>query len=113
MWKKILRTLSALLPVDRRRTGACKACGACCQLVFRCPFLTYNAEGVPRCRIYRFRPPACRKYPRTPFEWVTQDTCGYSFTPEAQPASEPHPAPQPTLAHVTEHLGQVPAPAAE
>lgn len=101
MWKKIVRTLTAFLPVDKRRSGGCKACGACCELVYRCPFLTRDANGTPRCRIYRFRPPACRKYPRTAREWMTQSTCGFSFTNhhDAPPAAPPSPSkPQSTRA---------------
>ncbi len=69
---------SLVLPVEGSRTGECKACGACCEFLVRCPFLRRDEAGVPRCRIYRVRPLQCRKYPRTAEEQVHLP-CGYAF----------------------------------
>jgi hypothetical protein len=71
---KIQRTFTAFLPVDNRRKGSCRRCGGCCKLAFRCPF--YDGTG---CAIYAFRPPQCRKYPRTEQESIVPD-CGFVFT---------------------------------
>ncbi|GAB4342852.1 MAG: hypothetical protein Kow0099_20790 [Candidatus Abyssubacteria bacterium] len=70
---KVGRTFTSVLPVDPKRTGACRRCGKCCQLAFRCPF--YDGTG---CVIYSFRPPQCRKYPRTKEESIVPD-CGFRF----------------------------------
>jgi Fe-S-cluster containining protein len=79
MWKKFIRTLTSVLPIDRRRTGACNGCGACCKLPFRCWFLRDRGDGTAYCAIYRWRPLNCRKYPRTRAEHITTDTCGFHF----------------------------------
>lgn len=79
MLKKLIRTVTAFLPVDKRRSGTCTGCGACCKLPYTCPFLTYDAAGKARCDIYRVRPLNCRKYPRTAREWMTRSTCGFAF----------------------------------
>jgi hypothetical protein len=77
--QKLKRAVTGFLPVAPNRTGQCRNCGACCRLMFRCPFLAYDKEkSVSRCRIYRFRPPACRKYPRVESEQVCLP-CGYRF----------------------------------
>src|SRR5512147_1468619 len=34
------------------RRGECNRCGACCELVFRCPFLKKHADGTSMCGIY-------------------------------------------------------------
>ncbi|UCD56960.1 MAG: YkgJ family cysteine cluster protein [Candidatus Hydrogenedentota bacterium] len=70
---KVHRTLTALLPVEETRRGSCLRCGQCCQFLFRCPF--YDGEG---CVIYSFRPPQCRKYPRTEEESIVPG-CGFAF----------------------------------
>jgi Fe-S-cluster containining protein len=80
-WSKIYRNIVAcFLPVSKKRVGQCQRCGACCKLPNVCPFLRYNEENQPRCIVYFIRPFACRKYPRTAREHITQDTCcGFSF----------------------------------
>jgi len=98
MLKKLMRAITAFLPVDKRRTGACIGCGACCKLPYTCPFLSHDASGEARCTIYRFRPPSCRKYPRTEREWLTRATCGFSFNNgHAAPGDAPQ-APAPAAA---------------
>jgi hypothetical protein len=76
---KIKRTLTSILPVDKNRTGQCKHCSACCKLPNRCPFLETDEHNKSVCKIYSVRPPACRKYPRSPSEHITTDSCGFSF----------------------------------
>jgi uncharacterized protein len=81
---KIYRTLTCLLPVSEDRHGECVRCGNCCKLPNRCFALRYDEEGKSYCKIYRFRPLNCRKYPRTQKELVTQESCGYKFSKPAQ-----------------------------
>lgn len=61
------------------RQGECNRCGACCALVYRCPFLGHDAENLPYCRVYGTLQPAhCRTYP---FDRVDRDVeiCSFSF----------------------------------
>jgi Fe-S-cluster containining protein len=76
---KLKRTITALLPVDKTRRGQCLRCGACCKLPNVCPWLRYDAEGKALCKIYPLRSLNCRKYPRTPSEHITTDSCGLRF----------------------------------
>jgi len=77
--QKLKRALTGLLPVAPNREGECLDCGACCKLMFRCPFLAYDKKrSKARCRIYPLRFPACRKYPRAEAEQVCSP-CGYRF----------------------------------
>ncbi|MFO8006712.1 MAG: hypothetical protein R6V05_03155, partial [Candidatus Brocadiia bacterium] len=61
----------------KRRRGSCNGCGRCCELVFRCRFLT----GDRRCRIYgRGRPAACRFFPVDERDLTdVGGQCGYWF----------------------------------
>jgi len=79
MLKKIKRTLTSVLPVSSKRRGTCAHCGECCKLAYVCPFLKTRADGSSYCAVYHFRPPACRKYPRSASEHITPATCGFSF----------------------------------
>ncbi len=75
---------SLVLPVDKSRTGDCLRCGACCRFLVECPFLK-EIEGKPgeyRCSAYAFRPPQCRKYPRSRAEQI-HHPCGYRFEEES------------------------------
>ena len=76
---KLKRTLTCLLPISKRRRGACKRCGACCKLPNTCAFLKFDKHGKSLCTIYKLRPPNCRKYPRTEKEHLTKKTCGFWF----------------------------------
>jgi len=76
---RIKRTFTSVLPVAQQRRGQCIQCGACCKLPNVCPFLKSNGDGRIYCRIYPLRPLNCRKYPRTPSEHITADTCGFRF----------------------------------
>lgn len=93
MRKKLIRTLTSLLPVSPKRAGHCIGCGACCKLPFVCPFLRYNEEGRSYCAVYPIRPPNCRKYPRTEKEHITAATCGYYF--EGAEGDKGRPTPDP------------------
>ena len=78
---KFKRAFSAFFPIAQNRKGACRHCGACCCLPVRCWFLKEGEDGKQYCSIYKFRPPNCRKYPRTEKEFITEQTCGFSFEP--------------------------------
>ena len=62
------------------RRGECNRCGACCELVFKCPFLKKHADGTSTCGIYENRPNSCRLVPieRRDIEEV-RGTCTYYF----------------------------------
>ena len=66
--------------IEAGRSGECHRCGACCELLFRCPFLGRDAQNLPYCRIYGdLRPANCRNYP---FDRIDSeiDRCGFRFT---------------------------------
>lgn len=85
MHHKILRTLTSLLPVDKNRTGECNNCGACCRLPFRCTFLKSAEDGKEYCSIYKFRPPNCRKFPRSLEQYkLVSSTCSFDFAAETK-----------------------------
>mgnify|MGYP003574167178 FL=1 len=87
MQYKLLRFVTSLLPIADNRHGSCNRCGQCCKLPNPCKFLRYDENGLSSCAVYRWRPPSCRKYPRTARENLTQQTCGYYFAEAKQPAS--------------------------
>ena len=62
------------------RRGECNRCGACCELVFKCPFLKKHSDGSSTCGIYENRPYACRLFPieKRDIEEV-RGTCTYYF----------------------------------
>ena len=45
------------------RRGECNRCGACCEILFKCPFLKKHDDGATTCGIYEDRPDQCRLYP--------------------------------------------------
>lgn len=45
------------------RRGECNRCGACCELLFKCPFLKKQTDGSTTCGIYEDRPNQCRLFP--------------------------------------------------
>lgn len=78
---KVTRFFTSLaFPIDKMRTGECNRCGACCEFLVKCPFLKHSDDGSGafRCTAYNFRPPQCRKYPRTEAEQI-HSPCGYRF----------------------------------
>jgi hypothetical protein len=64
-----------------RREGECNRCGACCKILFRCPFLAEDAEGQFVCRIYDKRFAQCRLFPLHPADLREVEGCSYSFAP--------------------------------
>ena len=62
-----------------KRQGDCNRCGACCELILRCPFLGHDAQNLPYCRVYgTLQPEHCRTYP---FDRVDSgvEICSFSF----------------------------------
>jgi hypothetical protein len=45
------------------RQGDCNRCGACCEILFKCPFLKKHGDGTSSCGIYEDRPNQCRLFP--------------------------------------------------
>src|ERR671916_2921702 len=45
------------------RRGDCNRCGACCEILFKCPFLKKHDDGTSTCGIYEDRPNQCRLFP--------------------------------------------------
>ena len=45
------------------RRGDCNRCGACCEILFKCPFLKKHGDGSSTCGIYEDRPNQCRLFP--------------------------------------------------
>jgi Fe-S-cluster containining protein len=80
-----------------KRRGECNRCGACCKILFRCPFLGTDEEGRYTCRIYAMRFAQCRLFPlRAADLREVGDECSYSF--EAEPLlPAPGRAPEPAL----------------
>ena len=60
------------------RRGECNRCGACCKILFKCPFLVED-KGMFTCRVYDHRPPSCRLFPMVPADLREVDGCGFSF----------------------------------
>ena len=75
-----------------RRRGECNRCGACCKILFRCPFLGTDADGQYTCRIYDKRFAQCRLFPLHAQDLAELGgECSYTFDPEPSFA-EPAPA---------------------
>ena len=94
---KVRRFVQAkILDVDKelllsRRRGECNRCGACCKILFCCPFLATDAEGQYTCRIYDKRFAQCRLFPLHAKDLAELGgECSYSFDPEPSLA-EPEP----------------------
>ena len=62
------------------RGGECNQCGACCELVFKCPFLKKKSDGTSLCGIYENRPNSCRLFPIEQRDiQEVRGTCSYYF----------------------------------
>ena len=75
-----------------QRQGECNRCGACCKILFRCPFLGTDAQGEYTCRIYEKRFTQCRLYPINRKDLLEVEECSYTFAepdPAARPAVDP------------------------
>ena len=83
-------------PLLAKRQGDCNRCGACCKILFRCPFLGTDDEGQYTCRIYKMRFSQCRLFPlRAADLREVREDCSYTFEAEplrAAPIAEPEPA---------------------
>ena len=68
-----------------RRQGDCRRCGACCKLLFNCPFLDESTTRC-RCRIYGHTSRNCQIFPLDKRDLVDRDMvmpkipCGYYFS---------------------------------
>ena len=62
------------------RRGDCNRCGACCEILFKCPFLKKHDDGTTTCGIYEDRPNQCRLFPieQRDLEEV-RGTCSFYF----------------------------------
>jgi len=106
LWRKIARTFELLFRPETvaaqatRRQGDCRGCGACCEIVFRCPHFDREKR---ECRIYESRYGVCRMFPARPEDLAGLEAiCSYSF-------QEPEPATL-TPARVTPAPAPLPAP---
>jgi hypothetical protein len=68
------------------RKGECNRCGACCKILFRCPFLFTDDQGEYSCRIYNKRFAQCRLYPIQAKDLREVEQCSYTFG-DVEPAS--------------------------
>lgn len=65
------------------RRGECNRCGACCEILFRCPFLKKHVDGSSACGIYQFRPNSCRLFPINQKDIDdVKGNCSYYFVDE-------------------------------
>jgi hypothetical protein len=98
---KIRRLLQTTLMLSRteamlaQRKGECNRCGACCKILFRCPFLATDADGQYVCRIYARRFLQCRLYPIQTEDLREVNECSYTFAAEPDGLPEPLPEPEP------------------
>jgi len=83
---KVRRFIRANIYTDKnekllaRREGDCTRCGACCKILFQCPFLIEEAEHQYKCGIYGQHFNQCRIFPLTPQDLQEIDEpCGYTF----------------------------------
>jgi hypothetical protein len=62
------------------RQGDCNRCGACCEILFKCPFLKKHEDGATTCGIYENRPNSCRLFPLENRDLrEVRGTCSYYF----------------------------------
>ena len=66
-----------------KRKGECNRCGACCKILFQCPFLGTDAEGQYTCQIYDKRFAQCRLFPLHAADLREVEQCSYTFEPES------------------------------
>ena len=63
-----------------RRQGECTRCGACCKILFRCPFLIEEPGNSYKCSIYGDHFNQCRIFPLVPQDLnEIKEPCGYTF----------------------------------
>ena len=62
------------------RRGDCNRCGACCEILFKCPFLKKHTDGTTSCGIYEDRPSQCRLFPIDQRDLAeVRGTCSFYF----------------------------------
>ena len=62
------------------RRGDCNRCGACCEILFKCPFLKKHGDGTTTCGIYEDRPRQCRLFPIDRRDLAeVRGTCSFYF----------------------------------
>ncbi len=62
------------------RRGDCNRCGACCEILFKCPFLKKHDDGSSTCGVYENRPEQCRLYPIEPRDLAeVRGSCSFYF----------------------------------
>ena len=95
-WGKVRRFMMPILTPKKfkealaKREGHCTRCGACCQLLYKCPFLV-EADGMYACGIQGRKPGNCIRFPIDARDIAERDLvmpdvkCGYTFPSEASP----------------------------
>jgi len=62
------------------RRGDCNRCGACCEILFKCPFLKKHDDATTSCGIYEDRPSQCRLFPIDQRDLAeVRGTCSFYF----------------------------------
>lgn len=62
------------------RRGDCNRCGACCEILFKCPFLKKHEDATTTCGIYEDRPNQCRLFPIEQRDLAeVRGTCSFYF----------------------------------
>jgi Fe-S-cluster containining protein len=85
-------------PLLARREGDCNRCGACCKILFKCPFLAEETEGQYTCRIYDKRFAQCRLFPLHAQDLrELQGQCSYTFQAAPAVSDEIRGVPEPAL----------------
>ena len=76
-------------PLLAKRQGECNRCGACCKILFHCPFLGTDPEGQYICRIYEKRFAQCRLFPLHAKDLLEVPECSFTFATDLRPAPRP------------------------
>jgi hypothetical protein len=87
LFDKVRRDIAAWFQPDdaSTRRGGCMRCGACCKILYRCPFYAERADGTGFCRIYHLRPRPCQLFPRHPRDLLSVPMCSYWFDGGGRP----------------------------
>ncbi len=77
------------------RQNECSRCGACCKLMFNCPFLVDLEDGSTSCSIHEKRPVNCRIFPIDMKDIADRNIidpngkCGYIVADDPEKPSSP------------------------
>ncbi len=84
-WMTYFRPTSVAQWADWRQKE-CDHCGACCEILWRCPFLSTDQDGTSHCTVHAKRPLPCRTFPIDPesVELISKKrtlerSCSYRF----------------------------------